>query len=91
MPVNTVECPCTDQDISGCDLPRCSSNTYLNSLCEANDDLPDGNTNYNVKNCPRGHNVFERIKKGSLPQGRTIQFAVIVDLIFSDIVFFEYI
>ena len=62
MPVRTVECPCTYQDLNGCDLPECSSNTDLNALCEADSVLPDGHTNYEVDNCPDGYDVFKRIK-----------------------------
>ena len=32
-----------------------------NDLCEADKTLPDGNTDYNIDNCPGGYDVFRYI------------------------------
>ena len=72
VPVSKSECPCTDSDISGCNLPECSSDTDFNALCEADRVLPDTNPNYNVDNCPGEYDVFKRIKKGSLLKTNTV-------------------
>ena len=52
------ECPCTDDDNSGCNLDECSYNMSPNDLCEADDPLPDGNANYDINNCPLTKEVF---------------------------------
>ena len=58
MPASEADCPCYDNDDSGCNnLPECSYKLNLQDFCKANQILPDGNDNYNVNNCP-GHNVF---------------------------------
>ena len=33
----------------------------VNDLCEADRTLPDGNTNYNIDNCPGGHDIFRYV------------------------------
>ena len=33
-----------------------------NDLCEADTTLPDGNTKYNIDNCPGGYDVFRYIE-----------------------------
>ena len=57
--IPSSECPCTIADDSGCDLPKCSPIANANSLCEADGILPDGNSNYDVNNCPGGYEVFK--------------------------------
>ena len=71
-PVSASECPCTNSDPSGCNLPECSSDTDLNALCEADQVLPDTNPNYDVNNCPGGYDVFTHIRKGSLLKTNTV-------------------
>lgn len=43
VPLN--ECPCNS------DLPECTAKMDTNSLCEADQPLPDGNSNYKIDNC----------------------------------------
>ena len=40
-------------------MPECSYDMTINALCEANNILPDNNTNYDVNNCPGGSDVFK--------------------------------
>ena len=62
--VSEEDCPCSDKDDSGCkSLPECSSSMNENDLCEADQKLPDGNTNFNVNNCAAFYDVF-RYKGG---------------------------
>ena len=58
MAVLEAECPCSDNDPSGCSLPECSYSMNQNGLCDANQILPNGDSNYDVNNCAGGHNVF---------------------------------
>ena len=55
------ECPCTDDAQSGCDLPECSYSLSNNDLCEAERTLPDGNSNYDINNCPGDYDVFRYV------------------------------
>ena len=49
------ECPCVDQDPSGCDnLDQCSYSMSPNHLCKADQTLPDGQSKYVIDNCPTG-------------------------------------
>ena len=58
--VSEDECPCGDKDVPVChNLPECSYDMTINALCEANNILPDNNTNYDVNNCPGGSDVFK--------------------------------
>ena len=62
--VSEEDCPCSDKDDSGCkSLPECLSIMNENDLCEADQKLPDGNTNFNVNNCAAFYDVF-RYKGG---------------------------
>ena len=59
MAVLEAECPCNDNDPSGCSsLPECSYSMNQNGFCIANHTLPNGDDNYEVNNCPGGHSVF---------------------------------
>merc|ERR1712226_314099 len=52
--VPSDECP------SGSESERmddCSTTMPLGDLCEADQTLPDGNSNYDVSNCPGGYDV----------------------------------
>ena len=64
-----LECPCSWDNTSGCDLPECSNNLDTNGLCEADSELPDGNSNYNINNCISSYDVFKcsRGKNSSFP------------------------
>lgn len=44
---------------------ECASNMATNQLCEAEKTLPDGNTNYNIENCPKitYNGVFKCIRE----------------------------
>ena len=59
------ECPCTDDAQSGCDLPECSYSLSNNDLCEAERTLPDGNSNYDINNCPGDYDVFRYVSGNS--------------------------
>merc|ERR1739848_547351 len=52
------------------DLPECTDQTACGGLCEADQPLPDGNTNYNINNCAGGYDVFQKICGG---QGATAE------------------
>ena len=56
VPAN--ECPCTNADTSGCDLQECSYSMSINALCEADQTLPDGNTNWETDQCPGTYDVY---------------------------------
>ena len=58
VPVSEADCPCSDNDPTGCILPECSYNMNQNGLCNAGQILPNGDDNYDVNNCPGGHDVF---------------------------------
>ena len=65
MPVSEADCPCGDNDESGCSsLPECLYSMNKNDLCEANQTLPDENDDYDINNCPGGSDVF--IYKGGI-------------------------
>ena len=58
VPLLSTECPCTDANDSGCDLPECDASTMSNGdMCEA-DQAVDGHTNHDISNCPGGYDVF---------------------------------
>ena len=57
--IPTSECP------SNSDLPECTSLMAPGSLCEADQRLPDGNSNFDVDNCG-GYDVF-RCRQGTKP------------------------
>ena len=42
-------------------LPECSYSMTDNELCEANETLPDGTTNFEVDNCPNDFDVFRYV------------------------------
>merc|ERR1711953_420780 len=42
------------------DLPECTDQTACGDLCEADQPLPDGNTNFDIDNCDRGYDVFQK-------------------------------
>ena len=45
-------------DASNCSsLPECTFKMKRNSLCKANEKLPDGNENYAVHNCQEGKGI----------------------------------
>ena len=59
MALPSNECPCTNADYpdyQGCDLAECDPSMSNNELCEADKPLPDGNSTWDVNNCP---NSFE--------------------------------
>ena len=56
------ECPCTKSNTQGCDLAECHPNMSNNQMCEANKPLPDGNSDYNIGNCPGAYDVFKCVK-----------------------------
>ena len=61
-PVGDKDCPCSSNQDSFCnDFPECSYGMTVNDLCEADRALPDGNTNYNIDNCPGGHDIFRYV------------------------------
>jgi len=56
--VTYLDCPCTNNDPSGCrKLPECTWDMENGDLCEADQTLPTGE-NYHVNNCPGGLDVF---------------------------------
>ena len=57
--ISNSECPCSEVDTSGCNLPDCSHNLDDDALCEADSALPDGNSNHDINNCPGGYDVFK--------------------------------
>ena len=42
-------------------MPECSYSLSNNDLCEAERALPDGNTNYDINNCPGDYDVFRYV------------------------------
>ena len=46
----------------------------VDSLCEANNKLPDNNTNYDVNNCPGDSDIFKY--KGG--KGRMFHFKILI-------------
>ena len=61
MSISRQECPCNDNDTSGCNLRECSDTIEVNGLCEADKTLPGGTSTYDVDNCPGGYDVFRRV------------------------------
>ena len=60
--IPTNECPCTVDDDQGCDrLEECSYSMSSNDLCEADQILPDGNSNYDINNCLPSQDVFRYV------------------------------
>merc|ERR1719191_1080893 len=51
------------------DLPECTDQTACGGLCEADQTLPDGNTNFDINNCG-GYDVFQKVCGG---QGATAE------------------
>ena len=51
-------------------MPECTSIMAPGSLCEADQRLPDGNSNYEVDNCGFGYDVF-RCGQGTKPINET--------------------
>ena len=73
--VSEDDCPCSDKDLSAChNLPECSYDMTVDSLCEANNKLPDNNTNYDVNNCPGDSDIFKY--KGG--KGRMFHFKILI-------------
>ena len=56
------ECPSSSEIIT---LPECTSNMAPGSLCEADQRLPDGTSNFNIDNCG-AYDVF-RCRQGTKP------------------------
>jgi len=52
--VPVTNCP------ANADLPECTAQTACGDLCEADQPLPDGNTNFDINNCPGGYDVFQK-------------------------------
>ena len=66
LAVSRAECPCTDHNHHGCNLPECSSKfndncLSQNDLCEADHSLPGGFSDYDINNCPNGMDVFRYV------------------------------
>ena len=66
LAISRAECPWTDHNTAGCDLPDCYSKfndgcMFKNDLCEADHTLPDGSNDYNIDNCPPGYDVFRYV------------------------------
>ena len=55
--IPSSECPCSEDDKSGCDMAECSPDMSDNELCEADAPLPNL-INYDIGNCPGGYDVF---------------------------------
>ena len=60
--ISKDECPCENDANSGCDLKECSYSMHANDLCEANQQLPDGNPNFDIKNCAMLQDVFRYVE-----------------------------
>merc|ERR1711953_555685 len=63
------------------DLPECTAQTVCGDLCEADQPLPDGNTNYEINNCGSGYDVFQKTCGGQTaepPSMPTAQVATFV-------------
>ena len=52
------ECPCNDDDDSGCDLADCSYGMKNDELCEADLLLPDISSKMDIDNCPGDYDIF---------------------------------
>ena len=70
--IASTECPCSDphdyydddyqdyNDDSGCRIDVvCNQVMNHGDLCEADGPLPDGNSNFNVNNCPGNYDIFK--------------------------------
>ena len=53
------QCPCSDTDDTGCNISECSPTLDFDALCEADAVLPDGNSTFEIGNCPGGYDVFK--------------------------------
>ena len=73
--VSSSECPCSDADDlvnddyyeeyddSGCRIDvSCDESMNHNEYCEADGPLPDGNSNYDIDNCPGNYDIFKCVK-----------------------------
>ena len=53
------ECPCSDDDDSGCNLADCSYGMRYDDLCEADLLLPDLSSKMDIDNCPGDYDIFK--------------------------------
>ena len=73
--ISPTECPCSDPhflahddsyedlDDSGCRIDIvCDHGMNDGDLCEADGPLPDGNSNFDIDNCPGKYDIFKCIK-----------------------------
>ena len=73
--VSSTECPCSDHhgynnddyldqyDYSGCRIDVvCNQFMNYGDLCEADGPLPDGNSNFDIDNCPGKYDIFKCVK-----------------------------
>ena len=73
--VSSTECPCSDHndaynddyyddsDDSGCRIDGvCNQFMNYGDICEADGPLPDGNSNFDIDNCPGKYDIFKCIK-----------------------------
>ena len=62
--VSASECPSNGNG----DLPDCTISMNNNDLCEAEQTLPDGNSHFEVNNCPGDYDIFKCVKGNMLLQ-----------------------
>ena len=73
--ISSTECPCSDPhdilnddyldyyDDSGCRIDVvCNQFMNYGDLCEADKPLPDGNSHFDIDNCPGNYDIFKCIK-----------------------------
>ena len=73
--ISSTECPCSDPhdylnddyydyaDDSGCRIDvDCNHGMNDGDLCEADGPLPDGNSNFDIDNCPGQYDIFKCVK-----------------------------
>ena len=61
--INSKDCPCENKPpYTGCNLKECHSAMEDGQLCEADRNLPDEQTNFDVNNCPKHYDIFKCVR-----------------------------
>ncbi|CAK0801957.1 unnamed protein product, partial [Prorocentrum cordatum] len=67
--VSLNDCPCTDGDHTGCDMPECVMTMEVGQMCEADADLPNGDPrSFEQNNCYGGLDIWRAVKCAAPPE-----------------------